>query len=606
MSAISTPTQFLLSLSMIKGVGSAALKIVASIPSFHSQEPDELARQVPQIARALSKGCDWLKAKDDAAKQIDCADKFGARILSPIDSEYPRLLSATKDAPFILYVKGALATNPERSVAVIGTREPTAHGVLIATRITQFFAEQNWSIVSGLAIGCDGIAHQAALDVGAHTVAVLAHGLHMIAPARHKKLAQDILDAGGALISEYPFGQNVQNQQYVKRDRTQAGMAQGVVMIQSDIKGGSLHASRASLEYGRWLAVPYPTDRDRDYGELKVQANLLIADGNNSDRADLLRCSTSALKQIILLRSREDYVRMIETTEKITPVQTPKRTLNDGQSEFLYGENKEGLNQVETVSQPTESTPSKEVESVCPLVESEINKELTSPVHSPSRCVTFPSLATRCNVLIISINSVDALKITQMPTPSSKWFQLAKSIVSDIENLELLSKRLRHLQRRLDDVCEMCCNDDVIGVKDNPQFLQFSVEELLMQMKRAVDALVALNRYSAALRSGNATTDIPQLQSNVRLCFSGAGERQNKPDDYLIAFLDRLVNASALSIVLETNTNGLREHANSPSNLDRNTVISFDHLICSLNSLIEETLCISALPSRNDLTIKAH
>ncbi|MCK6844201.1 DNA-processing protein DprA [Klebsiella pneumoniae] len=210
-------------------------------------------------------------------------------------------------------VGGDTTSYSNHSVAIIGTREPTAHGVQIAQRISRFFAERGSSIVSGLALGCDAIAHETALRCGGHTVAVLAHGLQMISPSKHKDLAERILESGGALVSEYPFGQSVQAQQFVKRDKTQAGLADGVVMIQSDLKGGSLHASRAALEYGRWLAVPYPTDRDRANDEPKIQANLLIADGAPGPKTALLRCRESALSHIVVLRSKEDYQRLLET-----------------------------------------------------------------------------------------------------------------------------------------------------------------------------------------------------------------------------------------------------------------------------------------------------
>lgn len=278
-------------------------------------------------------------------------------------------------------------------------------------------------------------------------------------------------------------------------------MALGVVMIQSDIKGGSLHATRASLEYGRWLAVPYPTDRDRECGKVKVQANLLIADGENSERADLLRCPTSALNQIIILRSREDYVRMIEPTETIPPVSLPQSPSTDRQSTFSFGENKTGLNETETVIQPAESAPSEEAVHASTYFESEIREELIPSAHSQSLCLIFSSLSMQYGGQNICDNSA-TVKITQIPTPSSKWFQIATSIVPDKEMLELLSTRLRYLQRRLDDVRGIYFKNDVSGVNENYQFLLFSVEDLLMQMKRVVDALVKLNCYTAALRSG--------------------------------------------------------------------------------------------------------
>lgn len=186
MSTISSSTQFFLALSMLKGVGPVTLRKIAR--GYHLNEIDieVVASSTPQIAKALLSADAWSNALREAERQIEQACQHQSRIISPCDSDYPKLLSITKDDPFILYIKGALAKNPEKSVAIIGTREPTPHGQIIATRITQFFVEEGWSIVSGLAIGCDGIAHQAALDAGGHTVAVLAHGLHTVAPSRHK------------------------------------------------------------------------------------------------------------------------------------------------------------------------------------------------------------------------------------------------------------------------------------------------------------------------------------------------------------------------------------------------------------------------------------
>ncbi|WP_416057819.1 DNA-processing protein DprA [Stenotrophomonas maltophilia] len=254
-----------------------------------------------------------------AEEQLELADYNGCSILSPMDKGYPKLLAATKDDPFLLWVRGSLAPNPEKSVAIIGTRQPTEHGRLIAQRITRYFVEQGWSIVSGLALGCDGVAHQEAVDAGGHTTAVLAHGLHTIAPSKHRKLAEDILDAGGALVSQYPIGRAAIAQQFVQRDKTQAGMAQGVIMIQSDLQGGSLHASRASLDYGRWLAVPYPTDQDLGRNEPKIQANLRLADGSGAEKMDLLRLKGDAdLARIIVLRSKDDYSRCL--VSKAEPV----------------------------------------------------------------------------------------------------------------------------------------------------------------------------------------------------------------------------------------------------------------------------------------------
>ncbi|EPK5952172.1 DNA-processing protein DprA [Pseudomonas aeruginosa] len=307
MSPITPVTEKILALSLLKGVGPVALRKISSHPDFKYASVDLLSRHFSVLDKALSTSSAWEIASDLAKLQVEEAINHDARIISSVDEDYPSLLKATKDDPFILFIKGKLLPTSKNSVAIIGTRQPTKHGGMIATRIARFFAENGWSIVSGLAVGCDAIAHTAALKANGHTVAILGHGLQTIYPAAHRKLSDDILNAGGALISEYAFGVKTQPQQLVKRDRIQAGMAQGVIMVQSDIKGGSLHAARAALDYKRWLAVPYPTPEDIENLESKIQANLLLAGNDQKQKLDLLRCDIEALSGLVIIRGKEGY-----------------------------------------------------------------------------------------------------------------------------------------------------------------------------------------------------------------------------------------------------------------------------------------------------------
>lgn len=310
-------------MSMLAGVGPATLRKVSKVFDFQTRSVEQLAKDVPTLMSAMA-GSAWSTALTKAEEQLELAESRECRILSPLDAEYPTLLAATKDDPFLLWVRGQLASTTSKSVAIIGTREPTEHGMVICKRITRFFVERGWSIVSGLALGCDGIAHQEAVDAGGHTAAVLAHGLHTVAPAKHRKLADDILAAGGALVSQYPIGKDVLPVQFVQRDKTQAGMAAGVVMIQSDVQGGSLHASRAAIEYGRWLAVPYPTELDRANNEPKIQANLILADGAADEIASLLRRDNkSPQPKVLVLRSKDDYERCIRTQVNAPALESP-------------------------------------------------------------------------------------------------------------------------------------------------------------------------------------------------------------------------------------------------------------------------------------------
>lgn len=300
-------TASLLPYIMLKGVGPAALRRVLEA-ARSGIRLDIAASYIPPVAKALQVKGAWEAAQDRAQQQLEQAAKHESRILSPVDAEYPRLLRASKDDPFFLYVKGQLRSTVDAPpIAVIGTREPTRHGALICERITHYLVGQRASVVSGLAMGCDSIAHRACLSAGGHTIAVLAHGLQTIAPPQHLQLAEEIVAGGGALVTEYPFGTDVRPQQFVRRDHTQAGLALGVVMIQSGLDGGSLHASRAALTYGRWLAAPYPTDADAAASEANVQANILLGSEDHAARCALLRCELAALERVYLLRGREDY-----------------------------------------------------------------------------------------------------------------------------------------------------------------------------------------------------------------------------------------------------------------------------------------------------------
>ena len=280
-------------------------------------------------ARAIESVDSWDSLEDLASKQIDEAASADARIICELDSEYPELLRQTgTDSPGFLFVRGRLAPDGMRSIAVIGTRKPTDHGRIIAQRLTQHLAGQGVSIVSGLALGCDAIAHKTALDSGAHTVAVLAHGLQTIAPKENRELAERIVESGGALVSPFPFGMFPTQTSYATRDKYQAGMSQAVVMIQSTLSGGSLYASLRALHYGRRLIVPYPTAQDLANNQESVAANLTLASMDAETIIDTLKQAgrqivqkdiREGVRSILVLKSRSDYPKMF--TAEVSAVQ---------------------------------------------------------------------------------------------------------------------------------------------------------------------------------------------------------------------------------------------------------------------------------------------
>ncbi len=143
-------------------------------------------------------------------------------------------------------------------MAVVGTREPTVFGVSAAESLTGVLADSGWGIVSGLAKGIDTIAHRTAIERGAPTIAVMGGGLDRVYPAENKDLAARIIDSGGALISEQPFGEQPRPHHLIARDRLQSGLSVAVVVAQSGLKSGTMHTARFAATQGRPLFCPIP------------------------------------------------------------------------------------------------------------------------------------------------------------------------------------------------------------------------------------------------------------------------------------------------------------------------------------------------------------
>ena len=306
--ATPTPATYaLLALSKLRGVGTATLNSLAPHAAALQADLGAASNLARPVARALADGASLDAARREADRDLARCAALGIQVLSPADDDYPAILRGVRDRSALLFVRGQMATLTAPAVAVIGTREPTEHGRAIAERVTSHFARAGWCIVSGLALGVDATAHRTAIDARGLTVAVLAHGLDTVSPRGHAGLAASILQHGGALLSEYPPGAPVRAPQFVRRDRVQAALSAGVVLVQTDVEGGSLHASRAALEYGRVLAYPVPTARDRAAHAPKVRGILKLMQDAPADVAAYLKCDEIALNRIIPLRSRDDY-----------------------------------------------------------------------------------------------------------------------------------------------------------------------------------------------------------------------------------------------------------------------------------------------------------
>lgn len=194
------------------------------------------------------------QAWDRAKTLYDRANKLGIKIIGINDSLFPYRLRIIPDPPILLYAFGNVdILSANNMVSVIGTREPTEYGINSAQSISRILAEKGAIIVSGLAVGCDTAAHKGCLQGKGQTVAVLAHGLDRIYPSQNRELAKEIVNSGGALISEYPPDTEIKPKQFVERDRLQSGLSDAVIVIETDIRGGTMHTVNYCLRQERKL-----------------------------------------------------------------------------------------------------------------------------------------------------------------------------------------------------------------------------------------------------------------------------------------------------------------------------------------------------------------
>lgn len=190
-----------------------------------------------------------------ADRSLEAMDDQGIYCHALGSPDYPQSLNLLSDKPVIVYSRGNIqCLGNMQAVAVIGTREPTNYGIERANRLGRLLAEKQFIVVSGLAIGCDTAGHRGCLEAGGKTVAVLATGLDQIYPSQNRNLAEEIVESGGCLISEYPIGTPITKGNFIERDRLQSGLSTGVIVIETDIKGGTMHTVGFAQEQNKILA----------------------------------------------------------------------------------------------------------------------------------------------------------------------------------------------------------------------------------------------------------------------------------------------------------------------------------------------------------------
>ena len=276
-----TNFNFQQALELYKAVGSAQ-----GIYEHRNEIGDVVKDASPRLREALK---DWSEAMTRAEFEQKFMQEHQIRALTPLDDDYPQRLCECADAPLVIYFRGNADLNQSKIVSIVGTRQCTQYGKDLIHRFINDLHRMcpQVLVVSGLAYGVDICAHREALNNGYETVAVLAHGLDQIYPYRHRDTAVQMLSHGG-LLTEFMSQTNADKQNFVRRNRIVAGMADSTIVIESAAKGGGLITADIAQSYDR-AVFAFPGAVGMPYSE---GCNHLIRDNG----AALITCAEDFVK----------------------------------------------------------------------------------------------------------------------------------------------------------------------------------------------------------------------------------------------------------------------------------------------------------------------
>lgn len=248
-----------IALKLIPGIGDiTAKKLIAFCGSAEAvfKEKQDALRRIPGIGETLANTVRRQSVIDIAERELLFIQKHAIQALYFEDAAYPERLKQCVDSPIVLFVKGNAVLNSTHIVSVVGTRKATPYGREICRELIQDLKGINPLVISGLAYGIDTISHHAALDNGLTTIGVLAHGLDRIYPPPNTALARKMLESG-ALVSDFISGTKPDRENFPKRNRLIAGLADAVVVVEAAKGGGALITADLANSYNREVfAVP--------------------------------------------------------------------------------------------------------------------------------------------------------------------------------------------------------------------------------------------------------------------------------------------------------------------------------------------------------------
>ncbi|MBG0785034.1 MAG: DNA-protecting protein DprA [Anaerolineaceae bacterium] len=244
--------------NLVRGIGSVRFQQILAFfgdLALAWQAPAQAFREAGLPEKTIE---NLIKLRDEIELDqfYDSIQAQNITVLTLPDPDYPRLLREITQPPPVLYIRGELTPADDFSVAMVGTRKVTAYGQQITRDTSTFLAGHGLTIVSGLARGVDGLAHQHALQAGGRTIAVLGSGVDVIYPPEHRKLAEAIIE-NGAIISDYPLGTQPEGVNFPPRNRIISGLSLATIVVEAGDRSGALITADFAVEQGRDVfAVP--------------------------------------------------------------------------------------------------------------------------------------------------------------------------------------------------------------------------------------------------------------------------------------------------------------------------------------------------------------
>ncbi len=242
-----------IALTFVPGIGDITARLL--VEHFGSAEAIFQATKtnlsaVPGLRKKTIEAILNKEGFDRAEKELQFIEKYKIRTFFYTDEDYPKRLKNCYDAPILLYYKGTADLNHNKIISIVGTRNATSYGKELTQKLVEDLKPYQVIIVSGLAHGIDGTTHKASMKNDIPTIGVMGHGLDRIYPATHRSLAEKMLENGG-LLTEFPSDTNPERENFPKRNRIVAGIADVTIVVEAGLKGGALITAELANSYNR-------------------------------------------------------------------------------------------------------------------------------------------------------------------------------------------------------------------------------------------------------------------------------------------------------------------------------------------------------------------